>query len=1208
MNDFVNLHVHSYFSFLDGFNSPNEIVKKAKEMGHKAVALSEHGNMHSYLRLYKAAKKHDIKPIFGIEFYTTDDMTKRKDQQRGHLIALAKNEKGLKNLFELTTASNTKGFYYKPRIDFDKLCEHKEGLIVSSACMAGDVAKKLQDNEYDEAKELALKYKKEFGDDFYLEIMANNMEEQYELNKQIIELSKDIDIPLVATSDVHYLEKEDAEAHDIMLAIQTDAKLEDEDRFKFSGDDYYFKDADEIKTQLVKEKGYKKEIDAAINNTGKIADKCDNIEINLGDLLLPEYEVPEGYTTEEYLEEKAFRKLFELGLEKDIDMCKYADRLSHELEVINMKGYPAYFLIVEDFVQEAKDRGGLVGPGRGSAAGSLLSYLLGITALDPIEHGLLFERFLNPERESMPDIDIDFSEQMRAEMIEYTINKYGRDHVANICNFGTLAAKLAVKDVGRVLGYEWEYLNDEIAKAFPDEQGISLEEALEESEKLQYYKEQHPKLFKIASKLEGKPRQPGTHASAVVITPEPVTNYTPLATSKGEVVTQTEMHDSEDLGMLKMDFLGLNNITLIEDTINFIHERDDLDKFDFVPTIENIWDLPLGDKEVYENIYCEADTNGIFQVSSQLFKRLLDKMQPKEFENIVALVSIGRPGPLDAGIVDDYCDCLHGEKEPEYPHGDLKPVLEESFGSMIYQEQVMKTAQVIADYSLGDADILRRGVGKKIPEVIEKEKPRFIKGAKKLGYSEELAKHLFQLIDYFSGYGFNKCVSKDTVIERASGNQYSPAKLTIEEFYEIWNSKTSTGKKYRGKRGVKILSFDSDGRVRPRKVKNVYKTDVKPVYKITLSDGSNIKATKDHKFFTEEGKWKKLEELSGKDLLLVKGDYEDTQSQDYPVKPTKIENIEYVGEEQTYDLEMESNYEMGHNYIANDIVTHNSHATGYAIISYVTAYLKHYFPAEFYASLMSIEAEKSGEECDIQSYFADCYAREIDILPPDVNESGEKFTAIDGKIKLGLNTIDGIGDKTMQEIIENRPYKGVTDMYKKTNNSVVDSTAFTSLIKSGAFDSVNNNRKELLDKYRTLRKFGSPRQSLFGEKIETTEDDIIQMEIESIGVSISYPSDWDMCKPGDIIEVQGEVVKAKEAKTRKDNKLMCFGKLETKRNEIDLVVFNNAYIPNHDLFQKGFKLKLEGKKGDNNALLLGRNSSIDLIEGDFFEKEKKEVG
>lgn len=748
---FVNLHLHTEYSLLDGKCTIPGVVQKAKKYNQPAVAITDHGNLHAFVEFYKTAKKENVKPIIGIEFYIVDNMHIKKSRDMYHLIVLAKNEKGLKNINKLSTLAYLQGFYYKPRIDFNTLKEYSEGLIVLSACIAGQIPKALEQNNIKEAERITKEYQDVFGEDFYIEIQANKMPEQIAMNQKLAALARRLQIPIVATSDIHYLNKEEYAVHDAILALQTGKKIKDKDRFKFPNNQFYFKSEEEVRRDLFDTSGYEDIIDEAIKNTVEIANKC-NLELKLNELKLPIFEVPEGETLDSYLQKLAFSKLFSLYLEKDIDYKKYAKRLRDELEVIINKGYSGYFLIVQDFVQYAKENNILVGPGRGSAAGSLLSYVLGITALDPIKYGLLFERFLNPERTAMPDIDIDFDEG-RELVIKYVTEKYGKDKVAHIGSFGTMAGKQAIKDAGRVLDYDFHWINNNITKIMPEK---TIKKSLEVSEDLLFYKNKYRDLFELAEEIENKPKSFGPHPCAMLITPESVTEYVPLLERDGNITTQTEMYSCEDLGLLKMDFLGLATLDIIKNTIKFIHQRDNLNKFDFVPTIENIYDIPLDDKNVYKKIYSNADTNGVFQCESQLFKGILKKMKPTKFEHIIALLSIGRPGPLEAGIVDDYIACLHGEKEPEYPHEDLKEVLEETFGFMIYQEQIMFTAQIISGYSLGQADILRRGVGKKKPEVIAEEKPKFIQGAINNGYSHELAEHLFELIEYFAGYGFNK--------------------------------------------------------------------------------------------------------------------------------------------------------------------------------------------------------------------------------------------------------------------------------------------------------------------------------------------------------------------------------------------------------------------------------------------------------------------
>jgi len=712
---FVNLHVHSNLgSLLDGYNSPEEIIERVDELGQEAVAITEHGTMSSFVRFYKEARERDIKPIIGVEMYVADDMHNKNRRDEKHLVLLAKNNKGLENLYHLVTVANEEGFYYKPRIDFDELKENSEGLIAMSACLKGVVPYYIKQNNTEKAKKIAKKYKNLFGDDFYIEIMTNKIEDQYDLNEDLVELARDLDIKLVATNDVHYTKKEHAEIHDVMLAINSGDFVDSDNRsLQFDNDEFYLKDETEVREGLFRNPDeYTNAINEAIESTNEIAEKC-NTTLDMGGFMLPDYEVPKGNTQLDYLEQLTTQRLFEFAMENDIDIEKYSNRLEHELDIIEQKGYEGYFLIVHDFIEWAKENGVMVGPGRGSAGSSLVSYLLNIIDIDPIKYDLLFSRFINPERESLADIDLDLSEQDRHKVFDYIKDKYGKDSVASICTFGSMAAKGSIKDVARTLGINHDYVESKITNKI--ETGQSIEEALEDNEDLQKYRKKHPKLFKYAIKLEGRPRHRSTHACATVITPGSVEENIPLARNGDELVTQTEMHDTEALGLLKMDLLGLKTLDIIEQTIDLAYEtygtEGVVDKIGFEIEKGNWSQIPTDRKEVFNNIYQKGDTSGVFQVESYLFQDILEKMQPSKFEHIIALVSLGRPGPIEAGLVDSYIDRMHGEEKVEYPDPSLEEYLEETYGLMIYQENVMRVAREIAGYSLGEADVLRRAMG-----------------------------------------------------------------------------------------------------------------------------------------------------------------------------------------------------------------------------------------------------------------------------------------------------------------------------------------------------------------------------------------------------------------------------------------------------------------------------------------------------------------
>ncbi|MCK8825556.1 DNA polymerase III subunit alpha [Fuchsiella alkaliacetigena] len=741
MSDFVHLHVHTEYSLLDGAAKIEELINRAVELEMPAIAITDHGNMYGAIEFYRQAKAAGIKPIIGAEVYVAaGDRRQRnpkRDRQPYHLTLLAANNQGYQNLLKLVSLAYLEGFYYKPRVDEELLREYHQGLICLSGCLTGKVAKKILAGEEEQAKKTIKQYQEVFGaDNFYLELQDQGLRKEKVVNSSLLDFSQQLDVPVVATNDVHYLYQEDAQVHDVLLCIQTGKNLADEDRLEFSSDQFYFKSAEEMKEQFA-------QIPAAVENTLRIAERC-QVELSFDQLYLPEYELEQEKDLDEYLRQLVWNKAQERYGELSAEI---EERLDYELDIINSMDYAAYFLIVWDFVEYAKKKGIMVGPGRGSAAGSLVSYVLGITDIDPLEHGLIFERFLNPARVSMPDIDIDFCYRRRDEVINYVTEKYGQDRVAQIITFGTMAARAVIRDVGRVLDLSYGEV-DRIAKLIPA--AADLEEALESSPELsEAYAEdlQIKRLVDYARRLEGLPRHASTHAAGVVISKEELTEYTPLQQSKGEVTTQYSMECLEKIGLLKMDFLGLRTLTVINDALSLIKklhgEEVKLDQ------------LPLDDQATYELLQT-GNTEGIFQIESNLFQRLIKDLEPRKFEDLIALLALGRPGPLGSGMVDDFISRRHGEAEIEYPHADLEAVLKETYGVIVYQEQVMKIANEIAGYSLGEADILRRGMGKKKPELLKEHRQKFIKGAQQKGYSKELAVELFDLMEYFGGYGFNK--------------------------------------------------------------------------------------------------------------------------------------------------------------------------------------------------------------------------------------------------------------------------------------------------------------------------------------------------------------------------------------------------------------------------------------------------------------------
>lgn len=753
MPDFVHLHVHSEYSLLDGMCRIKDLPKRAKELGMKAIALTDHGVMFGAVSFFKECQKEGIKPIIGCEVYVAPrsrfDKEANIDDKYSHLILLAKNKKGYENLIKLVSLGFTEGYYYKPRIDLDILEQYHEGLICLSACLAGSVNKAILADDMQKAKEVALWHKNLFGEDYYLEIQNNGIPAQVMANQKLIALSRELDIPLVATNDAHYLKQEDSYNHEILLCIQTGKRMTDPDRFKFETDEFYIKTPEEMAD-------YFSNVPEAIENTVKIADKC-NFEFEFGVTKLPNYDVPPEFETHSaYL-----KKLCDDGIKErygEKPSKEILDRAEYEFSVIEKMGYVDYYLIVWDFIHHAKSEGIPVGPGRGSGAGSILAYAIGITDIDPIKYNLLFERFLNPERISMPDFDVDFCYERRGEVIDYVAKKYGADHVSQIITFGTMSARSVIRDVGRVLDVPYNEV-DKIAKMVPFEIHITLEQALVQNRELRELYESDEtthRIIEIAKGLEGMPRNASTHACGVVITKDPVDTYVPLYVNDGNVVAEYTMTLLEELGLLKMDFLGLRTLTVIEDCKKLVKQNRGID-------VE--FDKNMDDPKVYK-LWQEGKTLGIFQFESAGMTSFMKELKPDCLEDLVAGVSLYRPGPMDQ--IPRY---IRGKQNPghnEYTHPSLEPILNVTYGCMVYQEQVMQIVRDLAGYSLGRADLVRRAMGKKKLDVMAKEREIFINGqvdedgnivvpgCVRNGIDSESANKIFDEMAEFAKYAFNK--------------------------------------------------------------------------------------------------------------------------------------------------------------------------------------------------------------------------------------------------------------------------------------------------------------------------------------------------------------------------------------------------------------------------------------------------------------------
>ncbi|MGN1083990.1 MAG: DNA polymerase III subunit alpha, partial [Lachnospiraceae bacterium] len=751
--EFTHLHVHTEYSLLDGSSKIKEIVARAKELGMDSLAITDHGVMYGVIDFYRACKAEGIRPVLGCEIYVAPGSRFQKegggsDERYYHLVLLAENNKGYSNLMKIVSKGFTEGYYYKPRVDLEVLREYHEGIIALSACLAGEVATQLKRGFYEEGKAAALRLLDIFGEgNFFLELQDHGIPEQKTVNQALLRMSAETKIPLVATNDVHYTFAEDEKAHDILLCIQTQKKVSDTDRMRYDGGQYYLKSPEEMEELFP----YAKE---ALRRTKEIADRCE-VEIVFGEYKLPKYDVPEGYTAKEYLHFLCRQGLTKRYPDADDTLWK---RLEYELKTIEDMGFVDYFLIVWDFIKYSRDHGIAVGPGRGSAAGSIVSYCLGITNIDPIRYNLLFERFLNPERLTMPDIDIDFCFERRQEVIDYVVRKYGKDRVVQIVTFGTMAARLAIRDVGRALDMPYAKV-DGVAKQIPNELGITIEKALVQNPDLRrMYEldEEVKELIDMSKRLEGLPRHTSMHAAGVVISNAPAEEYVPLSRGADDVITtQFTMTTLEELGLLKMDFLGLRTLTVIQDAVKLINRgRSENDRLD----IEKI---DYSDKQVYELIG-SGKTEGVFQLESTGMKNFMKELKPGNIEDIIAGISLYRPGPMD--FIPKY---IEGKQNPDsivYDCKELEPILKPTYGCIVYQEQVMQIVRDLAGYSYGRSDLVRRAMAKKKASVMEKERQNFVygnaeegvKGCIANGISEQVANKIYDDMTDFAKYAFNK--------------------------------------------------------------------------------------------------------------------------------------------------------------------------------------------------------------------------------------------------------------------------------------------------------------------------------------------------------------------------------------------------------------------------------------------------------------------
>ncbi|MBR0467031.1 MAG: DNA polymerase III subunit alpha [Clostridia bacterium] len=889
---FAHLHLHTQYSLLDGCCRIDPLMEAVKKSGQTAVAITDHGVMYGAIDFYKSALNHGIKPIIGCEVYVAPrsrfEKEKALDSNYSHLILLCENNKGYQNLIKLVSLGFTEGFYSKPRVDREILEKYSEGLIALSACLAGEIPKALTLGDYESAKETALWYKNLFGkDNYFIELQNHGIAEQQKILPLLNKLAKELDLKTVATNDVHYIEKSDSFMHKVLLCVQTGTKINEDNPMEFKTEEFYLKSEEEMRKAFP-------EYSEAIENTALIADRC-NVTIEFGKTKLPYFDTG-GVDHYEYFRNKCYEGIYRIYGENPDQ--KIIDRLEYELTVINKMGYVDYYLIVWDFVNYAKTHNIPVGPGRGSGAGSLAAYTIGITGIDPLKYDLFFERFLNPERVSMPDFDIDFCYVNRQKVIDYVIEKYKSDHVAQIVTFGTMKARGAVRDVGRAMDIPYGVC-DKVAKLIPQTLDMTIETALNTSVELKNLYDTDPAikdLLDMAIKVEGMPRHASTHAAGVVISDRPVSDYVPLATNDDAIVTQYTMTTIEQLGLLKMDFLGLRTLTVIKDTEEMV-KRENPDFF-----ADNI---PIDDKETYE-MMSEGATEGVFQFESEGMKNVLRRLKPEKLEDLIAVISLYRPGPMES--IDTYIENRHNPQNIKYATPLLEPILKVTYGCIVYQEQVMQICRSVAGYSLGRADIVRRAMSKKKHDVMKKERSAFIYGEKDengnvicdgaiaRGVDEKTASDLFDRLTAFSSYAFNK-----------------------------------------------------------------------------------------------------------------------------------------------------------------------SHAAAYALVSYRTAYLKRHYKSEFFAAMLTSVLDSATQ---ISKYTAECRKLGINILPPDINESNENFTATKDGIRFGLLGIKNLGRNTINSIIENRKsggkYTTLYDFCKRNWGRDFNRRAFEGLAKSGAMDSLADNRRQML--------------------------------------------------------------------------------------------------------------------------------------------------
>ncbi len=1036
---FVHLHCHSHYSLLDGASRIPELVERAKSLGMNALALTDHGNLFGAIEFYQACKAAGLNPVVGYEAYVAPQKrTEREARRRGdagyHLTLLARDRTGFRNLVKMASVAYLEGYHYVPRIDKELLEAHKEGIVCLSGCASGEFSEYILKDQMDEATRLAEWFARVFGKHFYVEIQNNGLDLQRRCAEGAIDVANRLGLPLVATSDAHYLCQADSSAHDVLLCINTGKLRSDENRLRYGSDQFYVREPDEMYRLFPDHAD-------AVRRSQEIADGC-AIDLDFTKRHFPVFTPPGGEKPEEFL-----RRLCADGLRQRYGPnppLAARDRLEHELAIICRMGFASYFLIVWDFVRFAREQG-IPASARGSACGAVVSYALYLSHVDPLEYDLLFERFLDPNRNEAPDIDIDFCQERREEVIAYVRHKYGEQSVAQIGTFGTLAARAAIKDVGRVLNVPLDRVN-QLTNMIPKTLGITLDEALRQSTDLKHQYDSDPdirELIDIARKLEGTNRNAGTHAAGIVIANGPLTDHVPLqrVIRKGDdagsrrdeavMTTQWVMGDLEKVGLLKMDFLGLRTLTLLDNAVNLIKKTRG-------ETID-LYQLPLDDAPTYALLQ-RGDAKGVFQFESDGIRELLKRMKPDTIHDIIASTALYRPGPLGGGMVDAYVNRKHGREKPEYPHPVMEEILGQTHGIMVYQEDVMRILNRLGGIELSSAYACIKAISKKKHEIIDQRRAEFLKGAQERGVEEGKAREIFDLITFFGGYGFNKCVVGETsLVDAVTGER-----TRVEELF-------------RNRRPFTVHALGEDGKLRPRPVTDVVWNGKKPVFEVRTALGKRITATGNHPFRTQGG-WTNLADLRPGDRVAAPRRLRSSAG----VLWDKIVSIEPRGIQDTYDLTVA----VDHNFVADGLIVHNSHSAAYALVSYQTAYLKAHYTPEFMAALLSSEIEDGNKRDIMVEHIEDARRLGHPVQAPDVNAGEADFTVAGGKLLFGLTAIKGLGRGAAEEIVRARrekgPFKDLFDFCERLDLKIVSRAAIERLIKAGAMDCFGARRAQLM--------------------------------------------------------------------------------------------------------------------------------------------------